>query len=107
MDFELPETARMIRDTVAQSTRRELIPNEPVVVRREADQLAARLGARPRRRKPAPGFVGLALLVEPVGKHLAGAGLPFHHRPEKALALAHPRLVLGVQVETNAGRLAG
>lgn len=38
MDFELPETARMIRDTVAQFTRRELIPNEPVIVRREAER---------------------------------------------------------------------
>lgn len=38
MDFEMPDTVRMIRDTVRDFTQRELIPNEPVIQRREAER---------------------------------------------------------------------
>ncbi|MCW5237396.1 acyl-CoA dehydrogenase family protein [Verminephrobacter eiseniae] len=38
MNFELPDTVRMIRDTVRDFTRRELIPHEALVVRREAER---------------------------------------------------------------------
>lgn len=38
MDFELPEELRMLRDTVARFVREELIPLEPIVIRREAER---------------------------------------------------------------------
>jgi (R)-benzylsuccinyl-CoA dehydrogenase len=38
MDFELPESARMIRDTVRAFARKELIPHEPLIIRREAER---------------------------------------------------------------------
>ena len=38
MDFTLPEELRMLRDTVARFVREELIPLEPVVIRREAER---------------------------------------------------------------------
>ncbi|MDO9075490.1 MAG: acyl-CoA dehydrogenase family protein [Rubrivivax sp.] len=38
MNFELPETTRMIRDTVREFTERELKPLEPLVIRREAER---------------------------------------------------------------------
>lgn len=38
MDFELPDTARMIRETVRTFTNRELIPHEPTIIRREAER---------------------------------------------------------------------
>jgi (R)-benzylsuccinyl-CoA dehydrogenase len=38
MDFTLPEELRMLRETVARFTREELIPLEPVVIRREAER---------------------------------------------------------------------
>lgn len=38
MNFELPETVRMIRDTVKIFTQRELYPLEPLVIRREAER---------------------------------------------------------------------
>ena len=38
MDFELPEELRMLRDAAARFTTRELIPHEPVVIRREAER---------------------------------------------------------------------
>jgi len=38
MDFELPEELRMLRETAARFTRNELIPHEPLVIRREAER---------------------------------------------------------------------
>jgi (R)-benzylsuccinyl-CoA dehydrogenase len=38
MDFTLPEELRMLRETVARFVREELIPLEPVVIRREAER---------------------------------------------------------------------
>ena len=38
MDFSLPEELRMLRQTVARFVREELIPLEPVVIRREAER---------------------------------------------------------------------
>ena len=38
MDFTLPEELRMLRDTVARFVREELIPLEPMVIRREAER---------------------------------------------------------------------
>lgn len=38
MDFELPETSRMVRDTVARFTTDELIPHEALIIRREAER---------------------------------------------------------------------
>jgi (R)-benzylsuccinyl-CoA dehydrogenase len=38
MDFELPETTKMIRDTVRNFTQRELIPHESLIIRREAER---------------------------------------------------------------------
>jgi (R)-benzylsuccinyl-CoA dehydrogenase len=38
MDFTLPEELRMLRDTVARFVREELIPLEPIVIRREAER---------------------------------------------------------------------
>ena len=38
MDFTLPEELRMLRDAAARFTTRELIPHEPLVIRREAER---------------------------------------------------------------------
>ncbi len=38
MDFELPEELRMMRETAARFTRQELIPHEPLAIRREAER---------------------------------------------------------------------
>ncbi|MGN6660918.1 MAG: acyl-CoA dehydrogenase family protein [Achromobacter mucicolens] len=38
MNFTLPETTRMIQDTVRNFTQRELIPHEPLIIRREAER---------------------------------------------------------------------
>ncbi len=38
MDFELPEELRMLRETVARFTRKELIPLEGTVIKREAER---------------------------------------------------------------------
>lgn len=38
MNFELPEELRMLRNTVARFVREELIPLEPIVIRREAER---------------------------------------------------------------------
>src|SRR4051812_24804828 len=38
MNFEMPETTRMIRDTVRDFTKRELMPLEAMVIRREAER---------------------------------------------------------------------
>jgi len=38
MDFELPDSSRMIRDTVARFVREELIPHEALIIRREAER---------------------------------------------------------------------
>lgn len=38
MNFELPEELRMMRETAARFTARELIPHEPLVIRRDAER---------------------------------------------------------------------
>jgi (R)-benzylsuccinyl-CoA dehydrogenase len=38
MNFELPEELRMMREAAARFTARELIPHEPLVIRREAER---------------------------------------------------------------------
>ncbi|WP_454695755.1 acyl-CoA dehydrogenase family protein [Achromobacter aegrifaciens] len=38
MDFELPESSRMVRDTVARFVQEELVPHEPLIIRREAER---------------------------------------------------------------------
>lgn len=38
MDFEMPDTVRMIRETVRQFTDRELIPHEKLIIRRESER---------------------------------------------------------------------
>jgi (R)-benzylsuccinyl-CoA dehydrogenase len=38
MDFETPDTVRMIRETVRAFTNKELIPHEPLIIRREAER---------------------------------------------------------------------
>ena len=38
MDFELPESSRMVRDTVARFVLEELAPHEPLIIRREAER---------------------------------------------------------------------
>lgn len=38
MDFDLPEELRMLRDAAARFTQRELIPHEPLVIRREVER---------------------------------------------------------------------
>jgi (R)-benzylsuccinyl-CoA dehydrogenase len=38
MDFEIPETTRMVRDIVRRFVREELIPHEPLIIRREAER---------------------------------------------------------------------
>lgn len=38
MDFELPEGTRMVRETVARFVSTELMPHEPLIIRREAER---------------------------------------------------------------------
>ena len=38
MDFELPESSRMVRDTVARFVQEELVPHESLIIRREAER---------------------------------------------------------------------
>ncbi|OZI16340.1 benzylsuccinyl-CoA dehydrogenase [Bordetella genomosp. 7] len=38
MDFELPESSRMVRDTVARFVQQELVGLEPLIIRREAER---------------------------------------------------------------------
>src|SRR3990172_5161799 len=38
MNFELPEDLRMMRETTARFTQKELIPHEPIAIRREAER---------------------------------------------------------------------
>jgi len=38
MDFELPESSRMVRDTVARFVKEELVPHEALIIRREAER---------------------------------------------------------------------
>lgn len=38
MDFEIPESTRMVRETVARFVRSELIPHEQLIIRREAER---------------------------------------------------------------------
>lgn len=38
MDFEMPDTVRMIRESVRNFTNKELIPHEPLIIRREAER---------------------------------------------------------------------
>lgn len=38
MSYELPDTVRMIRETVRTFTERELTPHEPLIIRREAER---------------------------------------------------------------------
>jgi len=38
VDFELPESSRMVRDTVARFVQEELVPHEPLIIRREAER---------------------------------------------------------------------
>lgn len=38
MDFELPESTAMVRETVARFVREELIPHEALIIRREAER---------------------------------------------------------------------
>jgi (R)-benzylsuccinyl-CoA dehydrogenase len=38
MNFDLPDELRMMRETAARFTARELIPHEPLVIRREAER---------------------------------------------------------------------
>lgn len=38
MDFELPDSSRMVRDTVARFVQEELVPHEPLIIRREAER---------------------------------------------------------------------
>ena len=38
MDFELPEELRMLRESATRFTTRELIPHEPLVIRRDAER---------------------------------------------------------------------
>jgi (R)-benzylsuccinyl-CoA dehydrogenase len=38
MNFDLPEELRMLRDATARFTQRELIPHEPLVIRREVER---------------------------------------------------------------------
>ena len=38
MDFELPESTRMVRETVARFVSNELIPHEQLIIRREAER---------------------------------------------------------------------
>ncbi|MGE8688077.1 MAG: acyl-CoA dehydrogenase family protein [Achromobacter sp.] len=38
MDFELPESSRMVRDTVARFVQEELVPHEALIIRREAER---------------------------------------------------------------------
>ncbi|SSW69002.1 acyl-CoA dehydrogenase family protein [Achromobacter agilis] len=38
MDFELPDSSRMVRDTVARFVQEELVPHEALIIRREAER---------------------------------------------------------------------
>jgi (R)-benzylsuccinyl-CoA dehydrogenase len=38
MDFEMPESTRMVRETVARFVRSELLPHEQLIIRREAER---------------------------------------------------------------------
>jgi len=38
LDFELPESSRMVRDTVARFVQEELVPHEALIIRREAER---------------------------------------------------------------------
>jgi (R)-benzylsuccinyl-CoA dehydrogenase len=38
MDFEMPESTRMVRETVARFVRAELMPHEQLIIRREAER---------------------------------------------------------------------
>lgn len=38
MDFELPESTRMVRETVARFVSKELVPHEQLIIRREAER---------------------------------------------------------------------
>jgi (R)-benzylsuccinyl-CoA dehydrogenase len=38
MDFEIPEDTRMVRETVARFVKTELMPNEQLIIRREAER---------------------------------------------------------------------
>lgn len=38
MDFDIPESTRMIRDTVARFVKNELMPHEQLIIRREAER---------------------------------------------------------------------
>ncbi|ANN76351.1 acyl-CoA dehydrogenase family protein [Bordetella flabilis] len=38
MDFELPDSSRMVRDTVARFVSEELVPHEGLIIRREAER---------------------------------------------------------------------
>ncbi len=38
MEFEIPETTRMVRETVRRFVKSELIPHEPLIIRREAER---------------------------------------------------------------------
>lgn len=38
MNFELPEELRLLRESAARFTARELIPHEPLVIRRDAER---------------------------------------------------------------------
>lgn len=38
MDFELPESTRMVRETVARFVKSELVPHEQLIIRREAER---------------------------------------------------------------------
>lgn len=38
MDFEIPESTRMVRDTVARFVKTEILPHEPLIIRREAER---------------------------------------------------------------------
>ena len=42
MDFELPPELRMMQETAARFTQKELIPREPIAIRREAERGFAR-----------------------------------------------------------------
>jgi len=38
MDFEIPEVTRMVKETVRRFVKNELIPHEPLIIRREAER---------------------------------------------------------------------
>ena len=75
MNFEIPEDHRMIKDLVARFVREELVPLEPVLMRREAEgggiALSAEERARVDRRSRELGLWGLDAPVE-----IGGSDLP-------------------------------